>query len=180
MKIAGFAYISGGKQMYLKPDTALLVNKKPFFLPHFSEQIEAHPAVVARIDRMGRCIAPKFASRYYMQTAPAINFMACCNIETVTFDVMTRSMAFDNSMAVGIFAAESKEYAEWYYNGITMIAHTLLDDINKAVAEVSNYITLRTGDMVAVDYEAEPLKISRNDEFSVRIKDEELLFCRIK
>lgn len=166
--------------MYLKPDTALLVNRKPFFLPHFTEQIDAHPAVVARIDRMGRCIAEKFAGRYYSLTAPAINFNARLKEGEDTLDCLTKSFVFDNSMAVGSFAENNKEKLEWYYNGITLSLHTLLEDMNKAIAEVSSYVTLRTGDMVAVDYVSEPLEISRNDEFSVKSDSEDILFCRIK
>lgn len=180
MKIAGLTYYEGKKHMYLKPDTALLVNKKPFFLPHFSEQIKAHPAVVARIDRMGRCIAEKFAARYYSQVAPAINFMAQLKNGENSLDEWTRSVVFDNSMAVGVFDDYDNLEAQWNYNGTAISTNSLIEDINKAIALVSSYITLRTGDLVAVDYMTEPIEIKRNDEFEVNVGDEERLFCRIK
>lgn len=185
MKIAGLTYLDGRKQLYLKPDTALLVNKKPFFLPHFSDKITAHAAVVVKISKMGRCINSKFASRYYSELAPAVNFMALDN-DLNDVDKVTKAVAFDNSMAVGEFVevdalATQSDHFVWLLNDQPLAVDGLIEDLNNAVAQVSNYITLRMGDMVAVDLKMkEPILLKREDVIQAQLDDQLTLFCRVK
>lgn len=179
MKIAGITYYDGKPQLYLKPDTALLVNRKPFFLPHFTEEVTARPCIAARISRMGRCIEARFAERYYTETAPAINFQALAVLQQGDIDSITRALAFDNSFAVGIFSASAAE-TEWQYNHTAVTTNGWVECMNEAVAQVSRYITLRTGDMVAVDLRCEPLALKREDVISAVVAGEEVLYCKIK
>lgn len=89
----------------LKPDSTLLRDGKPFFLPDFSQQVEYELSVVVRIDRLGKCIAPRFASRYYREVTLGIDWTAR--------DLQARllqqgwswelSKAFDNSATLGTF-----------------------------------------------------------------------------
>ena len=52
---------------FLKPDTALLRNNDPFYIPAFSHEVHYECELVVRIDRVGRSIAEKFAHRYYRE-----------------------------------------------------------------------------------------------------------------
>ena len=180
MKIVGLTYLRGVSQMYVKPDVALLVNRKPFFLPHFSEQIEAHRCVVVKISRMGRCIEARFASRYYEEVAPACNFMVRGLNENTGLDSLTKGLAFDNSMAVGEFAKAGEMKLSWYADSVELPGTDLAEGIDNAVAEVSRYVTLRTGDMVAIDYKAEALPLQREMVITAKSGDEELLYCKVK
>ena len=51
--------------IFLKPDSALLKDGKPFFIPDFSKQVDYETELVVRISRLGKNIAPRFAHRYY-------------------------------------------------------------------------------------------------------------------
>ena len=51
--------------IFFKPETALLKDGKPFFLPQFSDRIEYETELVFHISRLGKNIASKFAHRYY-------------------------------------------------------------------------------------------------------------------
>ncbi len=51
--------------IFLKPDSAILKDGKPFFIPDFSNEVHYETEVVVRICRLGKNIAPRFASRYY-------------------------------------------------------------------------------------------------------------------
>ena len=169
--------------MYVKPDAALLVNRKPFFLPHFSEEIEAHLCMVAKISRMGRCIEARFAERYYEETAPACNFMMHGLEKGTGLDGLTKGIAFDNSLAVGRFVRAGEMKAVWAVDNKETETGDLITSMNEAVAEVSRYITLRTGDMVAVDYSCEPVMLRREMVISASNDTEdtaELLYCKIK
>ncbi|MDR2891124.1 MAG: fumarylacetoacetate hydrolase family protein [Alistipes sp.] len=61
---------------FMKPDTALLRNNDPFYVPDFSAQVDYECELVVRINRVGRAIAPKFAHRYYDEVGLGIDFTA--------------------------------------------------------------------------------------------------------
>ena len=50
--------------LFLKPETSLLRENKPFYLPDFSQQVEHEAELVVRIGKMGKNIGVKFAERY--------------------------------------------------------------------------------------------------------------------
>ena len=49
----------------MKPDSALLKDNKPFFLPDFSNEIHHEIELIIKISRLGKNIEAKFAHRYY-------------------------------------------------------------------------------------------------------------------
>ena len=62
--------------IFFKPETALLKDGKPFFLPQFSDRIEYETELVFHISRLGKNIASKFAHRYY--DIPEADILASC------------------------------------------------------------------------------------------------------
>jgi 2-keto-4-pentenoate hydratase/2-oxohepta-3-ene-1,7-dioic acid hydratase in catechol pathway len=61
---------------FLKPDTALLRNNDPFFIPSFSEQVDYETELVVKINRVGKCIEERYAHRYYDEVGLGIDFTA--------------------------------------------------------------------------------------------------------
>lgn len=61
---------------FLKPDTALLRNNDPFYIPAFSQEVHYECELVVRINRVGKGIAERFAHRYYDQVGLGIDFTA--------------------------------------------------------------------------------------------------------
>ena len=118
MKIfaVGWNYLNHNKEMnrallpkepvlFMKPDTALLKDGKPFFLPPFSERIEYETELVVRISRLGKNIAPRFAHRYYDAVTVGIYFtardlQARLRAEGSPWEI---SKGFDGSAVVGDF-----------------------------------------------------------------------------
>lgn len=62
--------------IFLKPDSAILKDGKPFFIPDFSDEVHYETEVVVRICRLGKNIAPRFARRYYDAVTVGIDFTA--------------------------------------------------------------------------------------------------------
>ena len=62
--------------VFMKPDSALLKNNKPFFLPDFSSEIHYETEVVVKISKLGKSIEPKFAPRYYDELTVGIDITA--------------------------------------------------------------------------------------------------------
>ena len=61
---------------FLKPDTALLRNNDPFYIPSFSERVDYECELVVKINRVGKCIDRRFAHRYYDEIGLGIDFTA--------------------------------------------------------------------------------------------------------
>ena len=101
MKIIGFCKIGNQVQMVLKGDSSLLVNRKPFFIPDWSENILMTPCEVLRISRLGKNISPRFATRYFDAIAPGLNMQAA---DYVSMGNWVKGWAFDYSLVVGTFA----------------------------------------------------------------------------
>ena len=62
--------------VFLKPDSSLLKNNKPFFLPDFSDNIHYEVEVVIKIGKLGKGISAKYASRYFDEVTVGIDVTA--------------------------------------------------------------------------------------------------------
>jgi len=144
---------------FMKADTALLKDNKPFFYPDFSEQIDYETEIVVRINRLGKGVEEQFAHRYYSEIALGIDFTAR--------DLQRRQRAeggpweicksFDNSapisnfVSLSDFADSQKIRFHLDINGQTVQRGNTQDmifNINKIVAYLSRFFTLKTGDLI--------------------------------
>lgn len=184
MKIIGITHTAEGKAMYIKPDSALLVGGKPFFLPHFSEQIAAHACLTVRINHLGRCIEKQFANRYYDCITLGMNLQAADLIAPpYSIDRLIRATGFDNSLVVGEWLPASPTI-QWTI-GTAEEQHTyqtedLVCPIDEAVSEISQYITIRMGDMIAVDFKDTATLLHKEEEWRGKAGQEDVLYCKIK
>lgn len=170
MKIIGFGNISGSVRMILKGDSSLLVNKKPFFIPDWSDDIRATPCIVLRVSRLGKNIQPKFATRYYDALALGINMQAADYARNAD---PVRAWAFDYSMVVGSFVNPDNNY--WQD-----IDNHLIIPRSEAVSLVSQVMTIRQGDMLFIEYTTPARPLVRDEVISQSIDNQEVLYCKIK
>ena len=75
-KELGHTQINTEPVIFMKPDSAILKDSKPFFIPDFSNEIHYETELVVRINRLGKNIAPRFANRYYDAVTVGIDFTA--------------------------------------------------------------------------------------------------------
>jgi 2-keto-4-pentenoate hydratase/2-oxohepta-3-ene-1,7-dioic acid hydratase in catechol pathway len=145
--------------VFMKPDTAVLRNNKPFFIPDFSKQVEYEVELVVRINRLGKNISEKFASRYYEEVALGVDFTAR--------DLQQRqralgapweiAKAFDNSAVISDFIplstlanAEGISFS-LSKNGVEVQrgnTRDMLFSVNQIIAYVSRFFTLKIGDLI--------------------------------
>lgn len=166
MKILGFTYYKGEHQLVMKCDSSLLNNRKPFFQPDWSEDMRAARCVVVRICRLGKHISSRFASRYYDALAVGLDFRAEDWMEKNT----AQAAAFDYSLAVGTWVEPNLFPNKWLPKQMYL---------DQAIAEASNVVTLRTGDIVFVDTEAAQ-NIHRDQIIQVTEEEKEYIYCKIK
>ena len=79
-KELGHTQVNTEPVIFMKPDSAILKDGKPFFIPDFSNEIHYETELVVRINRLGKNIAPRFANRYYDAVTVGID------LQPVTFN----------------------------------------------------------------------------------------------
>ncbi len=143
--------------VFLKPDTALL-KEADFYLPEFSNDVHHEIEVVVKINKVGKYIEPKFAHKYYNEISVGIDFTARDIQQKLKEKGLPweKAKAFDNSAVVGDFIpiadfdVDNLEI-ELLKNGISQQrgnTSQMIWKINELIAYVSQYFTLKTGDLI--------------------------------
>jgi 2-keto-4-pentenoate hydratase/2-oxohepta-3-ene-1,7-dioic acid hydratase in catechol pathway len=91
--------------LFLKPETALILKRHPFFIPDFSTDVHHELEVVVRINKLGKHIEERFAHKYYTELTVGIDFTARDLQRTLKSKGLPweRAKAFDGSALVGNF-----------------------------------------------------------------------------
>ncbi|WP_346702406.1 fumarylacetoacetate hydrolase family protein [Barnesiella sp. An22] len=146
--------------VFTMPETSLLKDGKPFFLPQFSNRIEYETELVFHISRLGKNIAPKFAYRYYDSVTVGIDFTAR-DIQAEarrTGNPWDISKGFDYSAPIGRFVplpemppkADNIEFS-MRLNGVPAQqgnSRNMIFSIDRIIAYVSQFYTLKIGDII--------------------------------
>lgn len=146
--------------IFMKPDSALLKDSKPFFIPDFSRQVDYETELVVRINRLGKNIAERFAHRYYDAVTVGIDFTAR-DLQRKFREAgnpWELCKGFDNSAAIGTFisleqAGGDLQNLDFHLDidgcevqrGNTTDMLFKIDDI---IAYVSRFMTLKIGDLL--------------------------------
>lgn len=176
---------------FLKPDTALLLENKPFYLPDFSTDIHYEVEVVMKISRVGKNIAENFAHKYYEEITVGIDFTArdIQKAQKTKGLPWEKAKAFDFSAPIGKFVSKDKfnqmNNLNFHLdvNGKTVQKGTtsdLLFSFDKILSFVSKFITLKIGDLIytGTPVGVGPVKIG--DKLEAFLEGEKLLAFDIK
>src|SRR5690554_986511 len=61
---------------FMKPDSSLLRNNDPFYIPDWTKEVHHEIELVIRINRLGKNIQERYAHRYYNEIGLGIDFTA--------------------------------------------------------------------------------------------------------
>lgn len=146
--------------LFMKPDSALLKDGKPFFLPDFSNEIHYEAEVVVHICRLGKHIAPRFAHRYYDAVTVGIDFTArdLQRAFRAAGNPWELSKGFDNSAAIGTFVPLEQLGKDVQHLNFRLEidgnkvqeGHTadMLFRVDDIIAYASRFMTLKMGDLL--------------------------------
>lgn len=173
--------------LFMKPDSALLKDGKPFFIPDFSTNIQYELEVVVRINRLGKNIAERFADRYYEELTVGIDFTA----RDLQFELKEKglpweiSKGFDNSAVVGEFREKnyflsdvSNLNFELKKNGtIVQKANTgdMIHSVDRIISYASRFFTLKIGDLIFTGTPAGVGKVEIDDHLEAFLETDKLL-----
>ena len=172
--------------VFLKPDSSLLKNNKPFFIPGFSLNIHYEIEIVLRICKLGRSIAEKYAYRYYDQLTLGVDMTArdlqsYLSSSGMPWDI---SKSFDGAAPVGEFipvneagdvnniAFRLEKNSETVQAGNTS---GLIFNFDMIISYVSGFFTLKTGDLIFTGTPSGVGPVQRNDRLTGYIGDRKVI-----
>lgn len=175
---------------FMKPETAIIRNNKPFFYPDFSKNIHYETEIVLKINRLGKNIEERFAHRYYDEIGIGIDFTARdlqdkCKAAGKPWEI---AKAFDGSAPLSEFVPKSNyKLNDLHFsldlNGKTVQNGSTKDMIfsfDKLIAYVSKFVTLKIGDLIftGTPVGVGPVKIG--DRLTAKIENEVFLDFEVK
>ena len=176
--------------IFLKPDSAILPKNIPFFIPPFSNEIHYEVEVLVKINKVGKHISPKFAHKYYDTVGLGIDFtardvQAVCKEKGLPWE---KAKAFDGSAIVGQFfpkedfdlenlSFQLQKNEEVVQDGNTS---SMLWKIDELIAYVSQYFTLKKGDLIFTGTPAGVGKVEENDVLTGIIDGKQSFQIKVK
>jgi len=176
---------------FTKPDTCLLRNNQAFYLPDFSKDIHYEIELVVKINRIGKNISAKFASRYYEEIGLGIDFTARdlqqkCKEKGLPWEI---SKAFDHSAPVSQFIAKSEfeniDDVNFHLevNGEEKQRASSADmifKIDEIISYISQFFTLKIGDLIYTGTPAGVGPVKIDDHLTGYLEGRKLLDFKVK
>jgi acylpyruvate hydrolase len=149
--------ISKSPIFFLKPNSALLPKRNPFFIPNFSNEIHYEVELVYKIKKVGKSIDQSFSKNYYSEIGLGIDFTARdlqeeCKKNGHPWEI---AKSFDQSALVSenfmdLNSLNKLNFSLLKNGEIVQVsnANKMIFNIDQIISYVSNYMTLKTGDLI--------------------------------
>lgn len=177
---------------FLKPDTALLRNNDPFYIPDFSNDLQYECEVVVKINRLCKGIEERFAHRCYDEIGLGIDFTARdlqrkCKAEGLPWEM---AKGFDHSAAVTPTFIPKSElpgiqniHFSMDLNGErkqTGYTGNMLFSVDKIIAYISRFMTLKIGDLLFTGTPVGVGQVHIGDRLTAEMEGHPMLDFQIK
>ncbi|MFT5104158.1 MAG: 2-keto-4-pentenoate hydratase/2-oxohepta-3-ene-1,7-dioic acid hydratase in catechol pathway [Candidatus Latescibacterota bacterium] len=177
--------------VFLKPDTAILLKKQPFFIPDFSDDVHHEVEILVKIKKIGKHIDSKFAHTYYDEIGLGIDFTAR-DLQKQLKDKglpWEKAKSFDGAAVIGEFfqketlgALDNLNFSLEKNGEIAQEGNTalMLWNIDELISYVSKYFTLKIGDIIFTGTPSGVAKVNPNDTLTGYIEKTEVFSIKIK
>ncbi|WP_442787835.1 fumarylacetoacetate hydrolase family protein [Flavobacterium suncheonense] len=177
--------------IFMKPDTAILPKQFPFVIPEFTNDVHHEVEILVKINKVGKYINSKFAHKYYDEIGLGIDFTA----RDLQSELKSKGLpwekakAFDGSAIISDFLSKKNFSSleninfELTNNGkVVQRGNTsqMLWKIDEIIAYVSQFFTLRTGDIIFTGTPAGVAKVQPNDVLEGYIEGQQLFRIQVK
>lgn len=178
--------------VFTKPDTAILRNNAPFYLPDFSKDIHHEVELVLRVCKEGKNIEEKFAHKYYDAIGVGIDFTARdlqqkAKEKGLPWDI---AKGFNGSAPLSekfIPMSEFKDQKNINFSlqidgQLKQTGNTslMLFSFDYIIAYLSKFFTLRTGDLIFTGTPKGVGAVKVGNVLSAYIENEKLLEFEVK
>ena len=171
---------------YLMADSSILFTGRPFFVPDYARRFVARPTIVVRTGRLGKCIAPKFAHRYWDAFTAGFTVQA---LEGDDDRMGALDRAFDGAAIVGDWvpvgdvADAVHEQVHLMVNG-DVVSHCSLAEmrypLDELLAAVSTRCSIKMGDFLFTGDAGKPHDLSAGDRLTASIAGREVLDVKVR
>jgi 2-keto-4-pentenoate hydratase/2-oxohepta-3-ene-1,7-dioic acid hydratase in catechol pathway len=176
--------------IFMKPDSAVLLKKNPFIIPPFSQDIHFEVEILVKINKVGKFIDQKFAHKYYEEIGLGIDFTA----RDVQHKLKEKGLpwekakAFDGSAVIGKFCLKkdlnvSEMKFQLLKNGSLVQdgnSSHMLWKIDELISYVSQYFTLKIGDVIFTGTPAGVGGVAANDILQGTLEGQEMFTVKVK
>ena len=176
--------------VFMKPDSAVLLKNNPFIIPPFSQDIHYEVEILVKINRTGKFIDEKFAHKYYEEIGLGIDFTAR-DVQSKMKEKglpWEKAKAFDGSAVIGKFFNKEKLNLDsikfQLYKNKRLVqdgdSSHMLWKIDELIAYVSQFFTLKIGDIIFTGTPAGVGKVEANDILMGTLQSQEAFKVKIK
>ena len=181
--------ISKSPIFFLKPNSALLPKRNPFYIPDFSNEIHYEVELVYKIKKVGKSIDQSFSKNYYSEIGLGIDFTARdlqeeCKKNGHPWEI---AKSFDQSALISENFMDLNSLSKLNFsllkNGEIVQesnANKMIFNIDQIISYVSNYITLKTGDLIFTGTPSGVGPIKVGDNLEGFINDKSMFKVNIK
>lgn len=175
---------------FMKPDVALL-KEGDFYYPNFTNDLHFECEIVVKIDKVGKNIEEKFASKYYSEITLGIDFTARdlqsqCKEKGLPWE---KAKAFDNSapisskwVKIADLNFEKTEFTFLQNGEVCQIGKTsdMIFSIDQLIAYVSKFVTLKTGDLIYTGTPSGVGPVAIGDVLTASLNGEQMFEFKVK
>ena len=177
--------------IFLKPDSAVLLKQYPFVIPEFSDDIHHEIEIIVKINKVGKYIEQKFAHKYYDEISVGLDFTARDLQEKLKNKGLPweKAKGFDGSAVIGDFL-DKKNFSslenidfELTNNGQVVQksnSSLMLWKIDEIIAYVSQYFTLKIGDIIFTGTPEGVAVVRPNDVLEGFLEGNKLFSIKVK
>jgi 2-keto-4-pentenoate hydratase/2-oxohepta-3-ene-1,7-dioic acid hydratase in catechol pathway len=177
--------------VFMKPDSAILLKQHPFVLPEFSNEVHHEIELIVKINKVGKYIEPKFAHKYYDEISVGIDFTARDLQDQLKSKGLPweKAKAFDGSAVIGEFVSKEQFASlddvnfELLKNGAVAQkgnSSFMLWKIDELVAYVSQFFTLKIGDIIFTGTPEGVASVAPNDVLEGYLEGQQLFRIQVK
>lgn len=190
-ELHGALYISEEPVIFTKADSALLKDGKPFFVPDHLGRVDYETELAVRICRLGKGIPERFAHRYYDAVTVGIDFTARDLQERLRAARQPWELCkgFDGAAAIGTWIDKDSigdvQALDFHLeiNGTTVqegFTGDMIFGVDRIVSFISQFFTLKTGDIVYTGTPAGAGPVSTDDHITGFLGDRKVLEFNVK
>lgn len=169
--------------VFSKPDSAILRNNTPFYLPEFAKDFHHEVELVIKISRLGKNIEAQYAHRYYDEIGLGIDFTARDLQDELRGKGLPweKCKAFDGSAVISGFVAKDN-YADLNNINFSLLVNgqirqqgnsrDMIFNVDQIISHVSRYFTLKIGDLIYTGTPAGVGSVAIGDRLQGYIEEE--------
>ncbi len=177
---------------FMKPDSSLLRNNDPFYIPEWTKDVHHEIELVLKINRIGKNIEKRFAHRYFNEIGLGIDFTAR-DVQNKLKEKglpWEKAKAFDQAAVIGgeffdktIFSDPGNISFNLKINDISVQngnSGLMIFNFEDIISHVSKYVTLKIGDLIYTGTPAGVGPVNIGDHLVGFLEDKKLLDFMVK